>query len=271
MPSGLQTLTFGRDFNQSIVKMTPPSGLQTLKFGAAFNQSLEKVTLPSGLQTLTFGDYFNKSLEKVTLPIGLLNLTFDYCFNQSMKNVSLPDGLQRLTFGYNFSRSMDNVTLPAGLHNLTFGSGANQTMDCEVGHASEAARAADEAAFRAATFAADATAGLVDPASEAGAHALRSAARVQAIAMVSRARFDLEGLEQADVEAGSRPAWKRFVAALPFEERTLLRIFRCGAIRTPTRRYRHADQTGCPFCCCPNASARHFWQDCSRFNAMRAE
>ena len=125
--------------------------------------------------------------------------------------------------------------------------------------------------MRAAATAADAAAGLIDPASDAGAHALRSAARVQALARASRARFDLEGLDRAAVEAGSSPAWKRFLAALPLDERTMIRVYRCGAIRTPTRRHRHADLTGCPFCSCPCASARHFWQDCGRFSAMRAE
>ena len=87
---------------------------------------------------------------------------------------------------------------------------------------SEAARAADEAVVRAAATAADAVAGLVDPASAVGAHALRSAARVRALALVAASRYDVEGLEQADVEAGSSPAWKRFVASLPLEEHTLL-------------------------------------------------
>ena len=119
--------------------------------------------------------------------------------------------------------------MPAGLNSFTFCIGFNQTMDCEVDHASEAARAAGEAASRAATNAANAIAGLVDPASEAGAHALLSAARVQVVALVSRARFDLEGLEQADVEVGSRPAWKRFVAALPFDERTSHLSLRCDS------------------------------------------
>ena len=158
-----------------------------------------------------------------------------------MENVSLPAGLRSFTFGGNVNQSMDNVTLPAGLHSLTFGAGFNQTMDPKVDHVSEAASAADEAAVRAAANAADAIAGLVDPASEAGAHALRSAARVKAVALVAASRYDAEGLLNADVEAGSRPAWKRFVAALPYDERTLLRIFRCGAIRTPTKRHRNLE------------------------------
>ena len=53
LPSGLQTITFGRDFNQSLENVVLPSGLLTITFGDRFNQSLENVTLPSGLQTIT--------------------------------------------------------------------------------------------------------------------------------------------------------------------------------------------------------------------------
>ena len=206
---------------------------------------------------------FNQGMEKVRLPICLQSITLGYKFNQSMEKVCLPMGLQILTFGYCLNQSIANVSLPAGLH--------SQAMATVAGLAAETASDADEAAVRAAATAADASVGLVDPASAAGAHALRSAARVKALALDCRSRFDIEGLEQADVEAGSSPAWKRFVASLPYEERTLLRIFRCGAIRTPTRRHRCVEQHACPFCMFPNASARHYWQDCMRFNVMRAE
>ena len=93
LPSGLQTLTFGYAYNQSLEKVTLPSGLQTLTFGYAYNQSLEKVTLPSGLQTLTFGRCYNQSLEKVTLPSGLQTLTLSHCYNQSLEQVNRPSGL----------------------------------------------------------------------------------------------------------------------------------------------------------------------------------
>ena len=186
---------------------------------------------------LTFGFCFNKSIAKVTIPSGLQTLTFGFCFNQSIDEVTLPSGLQTLTFGYSFNQSIVNVTLPAGL---------------------EAAKDAEEAARRAADTAADARDGLVDPASPAGAHALRSAARVKALALASRGRYDIEGLDRADVETGSSPAWKRFLATLSSHERTLVRIYRCGAIRTPTKRHRQSELAGCPFCSSPCASARHF-------------
>jgi hypothetical protein len=48
-----------------------PSSLQSLKFGDDFNQSLEGVTFPSGLQSLTFGSKFNQRLNGVSLPSGL--------------------------------------------------------------------------------------------------------------------------------------------------------------------------------------------------------
>ena len=104
----------------------------------------------------------------------------------------------------------------------------------------------------------DAAAGFVDSASAAGGHAFRSAARVKALELLAATRFDAAGLDEADVEAGSRQIWKRFVAALPLHDHVFLRIYRCGAIRTPTRRHRTGDQACYPFCAFPNASATHF-------------
>jgi hypothetical protein len=47
MPSGLQNLTFGFNFNQSL------RGLQSLTFGVNLNQNLQNAQLHSGLQSLT--------------------------------------------------------------------------------------------------------------------------------------------------------------------------------------------------------------------------
>ena len=60
-------------FNSSLEYAELPESLQTLIFGRSFNESLEKVKLPS-LRTLVFGDGFNQSLEKVEFP-SLENLT----------------------------------------------------------------------------------------------------------------------------------------------------------------------------------------------------
>ena len=84
----------------------------------------------------------------------------------------------------------------------------------------------------------DAAVGICDPATEAGAHALRSAARVKALELVNTSC--LMPRASIDVEAASRQARKRFVNVLPVGDKLLLRIFRCGAIRTPTRRHRAA-------------------------------
>ena len=68
LPRSLASITFGRDFNQSLEQVMLPSSLQSLSFGGGFNQSLERVTLPSNLKGLSFGYRFNQDLERVTLP-----------------------------------------------------------------------------------------------------------------------------------------------------------------------------------------------------------
>ena len=98
-------LSLDGDFDRTLEVL--PAGLQTLTFGYSFNQSLDKTALPACLQTLTFGLQFNQSLDKTALPAGLQTLTLGLCFNQSLDKTALPAGLQTLTFGYNFKRSLD--------------------------------------------------------------------------------------------------------------------------------------------------------------------
>eukprot|EP00929_Paragymnodinium_shiwhaense_P029174 TRINITY_DN16784_c0_g2_i2.p1 TRINITY_DN16784_c0_g2~~TRINITY_DN16784_c0_g2_i2.p1 ORF type:complete len:499 (+),score=39.34 TRINITY_DN16784_c0_g2_i2:151-1647(+) len=121
LPSGLQSITFGKRFNESVKNVTWPAGLQSLTFGHDFNQKMNGVALPSGLQSLTFGFAFDQSMERVSLPSGLQSLTFGLSFNRMMDRVELPSGLQSLTFGDGFLQSMEYVALPPGLQHLTFG------------------------------------------------------------------------------------------------------------------------------------------------------
>ena len=76
LPSSLQHLELG-DLNEGLLGVNfLPSGIKTITFRVDFNQSLDGVTLPAGLQTLTFGWRFNQSLDGVTLPASLQTLTF---------------------------------------------------------------------------------------------------------------------------------------------------------------------------------------------------
>ena len=43
-------------------------------------------------------------------------------------------------------------------------------------------------------------------------------------------RFDVKGIGAADIEAGCRPALKRFKNELSYDERVLLSVSHCGAI-----------------------------------------
>ena len=64
--------------------------------------------------------------------------------------------------------------------------------------------------------------GSFDPASSAGAHALRVCARVQALASVRASRNDCAGFESADIEASSSPTWQSWVRSLSSVDRTSL-------------------------------------------------
>eukprot|EP00913_Durusdinium_trenchii_P019371 g18211.t1 len=161
LPSGLETLTFGVSFNQSLVQVKLPIALRVLHFGDEYNQrDLDGVLPPSlrrlvvnehyneavalksisGLsldprqfarlrcRSLRFGHKFNQSLLETTLPEELQELSFGHCFNQSLEGVTLPETLLSLSFGYNFNQPLEEVNFPKELQHLSFGHEFNQTL-----------------------------------------------------------------------------------------------------------------------------------------------
>jgi hypothetical protein len=108
--------------------------------------------------------------------------------------------------------------------------------------------------------------------SPAGLHACRIAARTVALGWVRRSRHDAEGVEDICLDAQSHAAWRKWVGALGPDDRLMLRIWRGGAVATPTRRWAFGSgQTHCPFCEHDLASARHLWAECIRLQAARVE
>ena len=103
LPKGLLSLTFGKEFNQSLDGLTLPTSLQRL---------------PISLQSLTFGMFFNKSLATMTLPNSLQSLTFGFGFDKSLERVTLPSSLQSLASGEQFQQSLEGLTLPGTLSML---------------------------------------------------------------------------------------------------------------------------------------------------------
>lgn len=104
-----------------------------------------------------------------------------------------------------------------------------------------------------------------------GEHAARICARVVAIGLVSTRRHDAEGSGEIDLEAQSQKMWRTWLLGLTDEQRSQIRIWRGGAVRTPTRRWSLrgavADPSQkCSRCSCERASARHLWAECRRFD-----
>ena len=106
---------------------------------------------------------------------------------------------------------------------------------------------------------------------EVGQHALRIIGRIRMLEQIRRSRLDSEGAELIDPEAQSDPQWKKWVGTLPPPDATALRLWRAGAVGSPTR---HAHRIGCLpvciFCGARLGSLRHLWQDCPRWARERA-
>jgi hypothetical protein len=130
----LQSITFGDEFNETIIRDNIPESVTSLTFGKNFNNGGERLiiknNLPTELTSLTFGDKFNNNNLPISggdLPERLTSLTFGKNFNngrQPMGANVLPENLTSLTFGERFSNGrqpMDDNVLPKKLTSLTFG------------------------------------------------------------------------------------------------------------------------------------------------------
>ena len=104
----------------------------------------------------------------------------------------------------------------------------------------------------------------------AGMHALRQIGRLALLHTVVRKRLDCEGIDNIDIEASSSKTWMAWMRKLNDIPKHLLRIFRCGAIRSPSRSTSNYDVPLCPHC---NAavfpSARHLVAECSKWHHTR--
>ena len=66
-----------------------------------------------------------------------------------------------------------------------------------------------------------------------GAHALRLAARFQALSAVRRSRFDSEGVANVDLDASSHQTWSSWRSTLSSQQKLLLVVFRGGGRHFP--------------------------------------
>ena len=106
-------------------------------------------------------------------------------------------------------------------------------------------------------------------ASSHGQHVLRHLYRRSLLSTIPRSRLDSEGCESIDMTAQSHSNWTKWRKSLTGLDRFYLRVFRAGAIRTPTRLHNTQNQPTCPHCDCQLASARHFFAECPRFEPKR--
>jgi hypothetical protein len=95
-------------------------------------------------------------------------------------------------------------------------------------------------------------------------------ARVRALLTVAHTRLDLEGVHEADVDAWSHPAFKKWRASLSPKDLGLLTIYRAGAVTSGTRA-QHGAVDPCRYCGHALPSMRHYWQECPRFHSAREE
>ena len=85
-------ITFGYNFNQSLLKGFFPIGLKHLTFGYKFNQPIEPDVFPTSLTHLIIGNDFNQPIEPCVFPSSLTHFTFGYDFNQPINPGFFPIG-----------------------------------------------------------------------------------------------------------------------------------------------------------------------------------
>ena len=92
-----------------------PDGLEEITFGTHFNQTVAAVKWPPGLLRVTFGDRFNKPVVSAAWPPSLTHLTFGRGFDQPLQGPQLatssgggspswpPAGLRSIIVGSKFT------------------------------------------------------------------------------------------------------------------------------------------------------------------------
>ena len=87
------------NFDQPIEKDVLPTGLQSLVFGRNFNQPIEKDVFPAGLQLIQFGHYFYQPIDNISEKTKVYiwniprNMSHNYTLYQDMKS-----DLEKLVF-----------------------------------------------------------------------------------------------------------------------------------------------------------------------------
>ncbi|GAM19068.1 hypothetical protein SAMD00019534_022430, partial [Acytostelium subglobosum LB1] len=120
LPSTLQSLTYGKWFNNDIYPGYLPESLTLLRFGKMYNRPLVVGMLPDALKTLAFGSHFNQMIEVGVLPQSLKRLTFGKRFNQTLAAGMLPGSLEYLGFEGEYDQPFESDTLPQSLQTLRF-------------------------------------------------------------------------------------------------------------------------------------------------------
>ncbi|CAM9420406.1 unnamed protein product [Ectocarpus fasciculatus] len=126
--ASLQQLSFGDDFDQSIVGAVWPVSLQLLSFGREFNQAIVGAVWPPSLLRLSFGREFNQPIVGVEWPVSLQQLSFGFQFNQPIVGVVWRASLQKLSFGCKFNQPITGAAWPASLQQLSFEGLFNQPI-----------------------------------------------------------------------------------------------------------------------------------------------
>jgi hypothetical protein len=115
IPSGLETLVFGRNFNREIAPGVL-AGIKHIVFGEKYDHFTQPGVLPEGLESLTFGCYYNQRLGN--LPSTLRTLILHQNYPNILLPGKLPAQLQILHWG-NFE--IYTGSLPVGLQELRLG------------------------------------------------------------------------------------------------------------------------------------------------------
>lgn len=133
-PCPIQIILFSDDFNEQLYRedFTSFSSLQSITFGRDYNQSLDARVLPSTVTELVFTDEssFDHSFQPGALPLALRKLILGQAFNQALEpklsddqlesEDAFPVSLQELFLGYSFDQPLISGGVLSRLTNLTY-------------------------------------------------------------------------------------------------------------------------------------------------------
>ncbi|EGC37133.1 hypothetical protein DICPUDRAFT_16899, partial [Dictyostelium purpureum] len=150
LPRSVKYLVFSNSFNYPIEKLSIsstlsfndvtevaiiPNFIETLEFGKEYNQIIKPFSLPLSIKTIIFGDRYNQPLEVGSIPfecttlVLVKNLVFSDAFDYPIENYKIPHFIETIEFGKEYNQFIKPLSIHSSIKTIIFGDRYNRPLE----------------------------------------------------------------------------------------------------------------------------------------------